>query len=172
MSTRDTARHPLPRIAALRSHGRPARTWRTAPARKAAGAATVPATRRGSQPALAPSGRRPSRSTLMQIKVTGQQIEVTQALRDYVNEKIGRVSRHFEKTIEAHVVLGVEKLKHHAEATIKASQRTIHAEADGIDMYAAIDVLSDKLDTQVRKHKEKLKDHHRAEAQKATRQGA
>lgn len=108
----------------------------------------------------------------MQIKVTGQQIEVTQALRDYVNEKIGRVSRHFEKTIEAHVVLGVEKLQHHAEATIKASQRTIHAEADGIDMYAAIDVLSDKLDTQVRKHKEKLKDHHRAEAQKATRQGA
>ena len=108
----------------------------------------------------------------MQIKVPGQQIEVTQALRDYVNEKIGRVSRHFEKTIQAHVVLGVEKLKHHAEATIKASQRTIHAQADGVDMYAAIDVLSDKLDTQVRKHKEKLKDHHRAQAQKATRQGA
>jgi putative sigma-54 modulation protein len=170
-STRTTARKAAPRRAAPGTRGVAAKTRRPAPARKAAGAAKVPATRRGSQPAPAVTGLRPSRSTPMQVKVTGQQIEVTQALRDYVNEKIGRVSRHFEKTIEAHVVLGVEKLKHHAEATIKASQRTIHAEADGIDMYAAIDVLSDKLDTQVRKHKEKLKDHHRAEAQK-TRPGA
>jgi putative sigma-54 modulation protein len=172
MAARKTASKAAPRKPAAGAAGKAAKTRRPAPARKAAGVAKVPATRRGSQPAPAASGRRPSRSTPMQIKVTGQQIEVTKALRDYVNEKIGRVSRHFEKTIEAHVVLGVEKLKHHAEATIKASQRTIHAEADGVDMYAAIDMLSDKLDTQVRKHKEKLKDHHRAEAQKATRQGA
>ncbi|MCE3003043.1 MAG: ribosome-associated translation inhibitor RaiA [Xanthomonadaceae bacterium] len=107
----------------------------------------------------------------MQIQVSGQQIDVTPALRDYATGKIGRIARHFENTIAASVVLGVEKLKHRAEATLKVSRRTIHAEADGADMYAAIDVLSDKLDGQVRKHKEKLKNHHRAEAQKA-RKGA
>lgn len=107
----------------------------------------------------------------MQIQVSGQQIDVTPALRDYATDKIGRIARHFENTIAASVVLGVEKLKHRAEATIQVSQRTIHAEADGVDMYAAIDVLSDKLDGQVRKHKEKIKDHRRAEAQK-TRKGA
>lgn len=103
----------------------------------------------------------------MQIQVSGQQLEVTPALRDYATDKIGRIARHFEKTIAANIVLGVEKLRHRAEATVKVSQRTIHAVADGDDMYAAIDLLSDKLDGQVRRHKEKLKDHHRSETQKA-----
>lgn len=107
----------------------------------------------------------------MQIQVSGQQIDVTPALRDYATGKIGRIARHFEHAIAASVVLGIEKLKHRAEATLKVSRRTIHAQADGADMYAAIDVLSDKLDGQVRKHKEKIKNHHRAEAQKA-RKGA
>jgi putative sigma-54 modulation protein len=105
----------------------------------------------------------------MQIQVSGQQLDVTPALREYVNGKIGRVARLFDKTFDAHVVLGVEKLKHHAEATIKVSQRTIHAEADGIDMYAAIDMLSDKLDGQIRRHKEKLTDRKRTDARKAAR---
>jgi putative sigma-54 modulation protein len=105
----------------------------------------------------------------MQIQVSGQQIDVTPALRNYVTDKLGRISRHFDKTFDVHVVLGIDKLKHRAEATVKVSQRTIHAEADAIDMYAAIDVLSDKLDGQIRKHKEKLTDHHRAEVQKSRR---
>jgi putative sigma-54 modulation protein len=142
-------------------------------ARKAAAAKAPPAPpkKRTSKPAKAASGPRTTRRSEMQIQVSGQQIDVTPALRDYATDKIGRIARHFENTIAASVVLGVEKLKHRAEATLKVSQRTIHAEAEGVDMYAAIDVLSDKLDGQVRKHKEKLKDHHRAEAQK-TRKGA
>ena len=134
-------------------------------------ASKAPAVKRASKPAKAGDGPRNTRRSEMQIQVSGQQIDVTPALRDYATGKIGRIARHFENTIAASVVLGVEKLKHRAEATIKVSQRTIHAEADGVDMYAAIDVLSDKLDGQVRKHKEKIKDHRRAEAQK-TRKGA
>lgn len=103
----------------------------------------------------------------MQIQVSGQQIDVTPALREYVNDKFDRIARHFDKTFDVHVVLGIEKLKHIAEATVKVSQKTIHAQADAPDMYAAIDVLSDKLDGQIRKHKEKITDHHRAEAQKS-----
>jgi putative sigma-54 modulation protein len=136
--------------------------------RKPAGkASTAPASGRTPKPPKAPAGLRNTRRSEMQIQVSGQQIDITPALRDYATGKIGRIARHFENTIAASVVLGVEKLKHRAEATLKVSRRTIHAEADGADMYAAIDVLSDKLDGQVRKHKEKLKNHHRAEAQKA-----
>jgi putative sigma-54 modulation protein len=103
----------------------------------------------------------------MQIQVSGQQLDVTPALREYVAEKFGRIARPFEKTFDARVVLGIDKLKHRAEATVKVAQRVIHAEADAVDMYAAIDVLSDKLDGQLRKHKEKVTDHRKADAQKA-----
>lgn len=103
----------------------------------------------------------------MQIQVSGHQFEVTSALRQYVTGKFDRIARHFEHLIDVHVILSTEKLRHKAEATITASQKTIHAFADHDDMYAAIDALSDKLDRQVKKHKEKLTDHHRADAQKS-----
>ena len=61
------------------------------------------------------------------------------------------------------VVLHVQKTRHIAEATIHAKGVQLHADAEGADMYAAIDALADKLDRQVLKHKEKLSSHHRAE---------
>ena len=63
-----------------------------------------------------------------------------------------------------HVVLGVEKLRQKADATINLSGTTLHADAEHEDMYAAIDALSDKLDRQIIKYKEKLKDHKRKDA--------
>jgi putative sigma-54 modulation protein len=96
----------------------------------------------------------------MQILVKGHQVEVTPALRDYAVSKFERVSRHFDHLHEFTIVLGVEKLLHKAEATILVSGKTLHADATAVDMYAAIDALVDKVDTQVRKHKEKLTDHH------------
>jgi putative sigma-54 modulation protein len=103
----------------------------------------------------------------MQIQIVGKQVEVTQPIHDYVTSKLERVTRHFDQLIDIHVVLTVEKLKHHAEATVRtAQQKSLHAEADGQDLYAAIDVLTDRLDHQVRKHKEKLTDHHRNESNK------
>jgi putative sigma-54 modulation protein len=105
------------------------------------------------------------RSQAMQIEITGQNVEVTQALRAYVSEKMERVERHFDHLISAHFVLKLEKVDHFAEGTIHVGGRTqpIHADAVSEDMYAAIDLLADKLDRQVRRHKDKVKDHHRNE---------
>jgi putative sigma-54 modulation protein len=103
----------------------------------------------------------------MQMQLSGRTIDVTPALRQYVTEKFERITRHFEHVIDVNVTLGVEKLRHCAEATIMLSHKTIHAEVEAADMYAAIDLLVDKLDSQVRKHKEKLTDHHRADAKQA-----
>jgi putative sigma-54 modulation protein len=101
----------------------------------------------------------------MQITVSGHQVAVTAALKDYVTGKFDRIVRHFEHLHDVTVTLSVEKLLHKAEATLHcAANKTIHADAQGTDMYAAIDALSDKLDRQVKKHKEKLTNHHREDA--------
>ena len=100
----------------------------------------------------------------MQITIRGHQVEITEALRDYCTNKFERITRHFDHLHELSIVLGVEKVLHKAEATMqfsgRKSGRTLYANATATDMYAAIDVLVDKLDKQVRKHKEKLTDHH------------
>lgn len=95
----------------------------------------------------------------MQIEITGHHVEVTGALRDYVNEKFERLERHFERMTDVHVVLNVEKQIQKAEATVHVSGNTLFASAEEQDMYAAIDSLVDKLDRQLLKHKEKLNDH-------------
>ena len=100
----------------------------------------------------------------MQITVTGHQVDVTAALNDYVTNKFERVARHFDHLHELRVILSVEKLLHKAEGTIQLAGskagKVVHADATAADMYAAIDALVDKVDKQVCKHKEKIKDHH------------
>ncbi len=91
----------------------------------------------------------------MQLTLTGHHIDVTPALRGYVEKKLDRVVRHFDHVIDVHCVLTVEKLEHKAEATLGVSGAVIHADA--------IDALADKLDRRMRKHKEKLTDHHAAD---------
>lgn len=94
----------------------------------------------------------------MQIQISGHQIEVTPALRDYIDTKRERLARHYDHLTSLNVVLEVEKnrLAHKAEGTLAAAGRVLHADAVEGDMYAAIDALFDKLDAQVRRHKEKL----------------
>lgn len=99
----------------------------------------------------------------MQINLTGHHVDITSSIRDYVSGKVGRLERHFDHVIDVHVVLTVEKLRHKAEANLLLSGNKIYADAIEEDMYAAIDALIDKLDRQVVKHKEKVKDHHRSE---------
>lgn len=101
----------------------------------------------------------------MNIDLTGHHVELTDALRDYVKEKMTRLERHFDQVIKTHVILQVEKKRHIAEATVQVpgSNGAVHANSEHDDMYAAIDKLVDKLDRQVLKHKEKLTDHHRKE---------
>ncbi len=96
----------------------------------------------------------------MQLNVSGHHIDITDSLRDYVESKIERLERHFDIVSDVHCILTVEKLRHKAEAKVKVNGGTIFAETTEEDMYAAIDGLVDKLDRRVRKHKEKLVDHH------------
>lgn len=101
----------------------------------------------------------------MRTEIHGHQIEVTPALRDYVETRFTRLSRHFEHSMDViRTQLSIDKPHHRAEATISLSGRTLHADADGQDMYAAIDLLADKLDRLLIKHKEKMVDHHRGES--------
>ena len=100
----------------------------------------------------------------MQIETHGQQIEVTPALSDYVDTRFARLARHFEHPCQIRVQLGVDKLEHRAEATVTLPGRTLHADANAVDMYAAIDLLADKLDRLLLKHKERMVDHHRGES--------
>jgi putative sigma-54 modulation protein len=99
----------------------------------------------------------------MQINLTGHHIEITPALRGYVESKFERVERHFDHVTGIHVVLTLEKQRRKAEATIYIAGGNVFADAEHDDMYAAIDALIDKLDRQIRKHKDKLTDHHRAD---------
>ena len=99
----------------------------------------------------------------MQIDLTGQHVEITPPLREYVNSKMERLTRHSTQVLDIHVILSVEKLRHRAEATLRLNGGSVFADATEEDMYAAIDALTDKLDRQVKKHNEKLNDHHRNE---------
>ena len=102
----------------------------------------------------------------MQLNVSGHHVEITDSLRGYVESKIERLERHFDLVSDVHCILTVEKLRHKAEAKVNVNGDTIFAETTEEDMYAAIDGLVDKLDRRVRKHKEKLVDHHARDAQK------
>jgi putative sigma-54 modulation protein len=95
----------------------------------------------------------------MQVSLSGHHVEITESMRNYVNEKIEKLDRHFDKALDIHIVLTVEKLRHKAEATLHVSGSNLHADDVQEDMYAAIDGLIDKLDRQGKKHKEKLKNH-------------
>ena len=95
----------------------------------------------------------------MQITIDGHRVDVTDSIRDYVESKMTRIERHFDQVVDVHVVLGVEKQRQMVEATIHLAGNNIHAHSENDDMYAAIDLLIDKLDRQVKKHKEKLTNH-------------
>lgn len=96
----------------------------------------------------------------MQITVSGHHVDVTPALREYVENKMERIHRHFDNITNTSVILTVEKLIQKAEATVHVAGADLFATAESDDMYAAIDGLADKLDRQVIKHKEKMKGHH------------
>ena len=79
----------------------------------------------------------------MNLQITGHHLEVTPALRDYVNNKLDKVTRHFDHVIDVSVILSVEKLKQKAEVTLHVRGKDIHVESDDTDLYAAVDLLID-----------------------------
>jgi putative sigma-54 modulation protein len=94
----------------------------------------------------------------MNLSVSGHHLEVTAAIRTYVHAKLERVSRHFDHVIDAHVILTVDKLRQKAEVTLHVRGKDLHCECEDADLYAAIDLLADKLDRQVLRYKDKRYD--------------
>ena len=100
----------------------------------------------------------------MNLKISGHHLAITPAIRDYLQEKLAKVSRHFEQVMDIDVILSVDKLDQKVEAKVHLSGKDLFCESIDADMYAAIDGLADKLDRAVLKHKEKLVDHHNQES--------
>lgn len=94
----------------------------------------------------------------MNLKITGLNFDVTEAIKTYVNDKLARINRHADNVISVAITLSVEKVNQKAEADLHLAGKDLHVEAVESDMYAAIDVLMDKLDRAVLKHKEKSGD--------------
>lgn len=100
----------------------------------------------------------------MNLTISGHHLELTPAIREYVQTKLERIKRHFDHVIDVAVILAVEKLpekekRQKAEINLRLRGKDIHVESIAEDLYAAIDLLIDKLDRQVIKHKTKVQDH-------------
>lgn len=91
----------------------------------------------------------------MQLNITGHHVDLTDAMKDYVSSKLQKLERHNDQINNVQVTLLVEKLRHKAEAVMHINGVDIHGNAEQDDMYAAIDLLVDKLDRQILKQKEK-----------------
>jgi len=97
----------------------------------------------------------------MQISITFRHMEATDALRDYVDDKINNLKKYLIKPTEVHVILSVEKFRHRAEIVLLEQNFKASADETTDDMYATIDSAIHKIETQVRKHKQKLQSHHK-----------
>jgi putative sigma-54 modulation protein len=95
----------------------------------------------------------------MNLTVSGHHVVVTPALKAYLHSKLERVARHFDHVIDVSVILTVEKLRQKAEVTVRVPGKDIFVESHGIDLYAVIDALTDKLDRQVLRYKDRIKAH-------------
>lgn len=100
----------------------------------------------------------------MNLLLTGHHVDVSPSLREYVEKKLERIVRHFDQIIDVAVILGVEQpsekeKRQRAEVNLRVKGQVFHLDQYAEDLYAAIDLLFDKLDRQVLKHKGKVKEH-------------
>lgn len=95
----------------------------------------------------------------MNLHITGRNLEVTPPINEYVHSKLGKLSKHFDSVIDAQVILSIVKLKHIAEITLRVAGKDIHCSASEESLYAAIDLLADKVERQVIKYKSKSGNH-------------
>ncbi len=100
----------------------------------------------------------------MNLTISGHHLEVTPSIRDYVQSKLERITRHFDQVINTHVILAIDNLtekekRQKAEINLHLSGKILHVESVAQDLYAAIDLLMDRLDRQVIKYKSIVKDH-------------
>lgn len=96
----------------------------------------------------------------MNVHVSGHHVDVTPAIREYLDDKLSRVKRHFDHIIDIHATFSVERNNQKAALRLHAKGHDFQAEDVESDMYAAIDLVVDKLDKQVLKYKTKNQEHH------------
>lgn len=94
----------------------------------------------------------------MNIQITGKNIELTDAIRSYVEKKVTKVKKYFDQVIDVQVILDVQKNVHIAEILVNAKGVFLKGLEKSEDLYASIDLAIDKIDRQLVKYKEKLKD--------------
>lgn len=94
----------------------------------------------------------------MNINIRGDKIEVTDSIKKYIKEKLSRLDRYFEDSskIDSHVLVRARNGEQVIEVTIPTSRYTLRAEEKNSDLYAAIDLVIDVLERQIRKNKTKL----------------
>src|SRR3989338_2266781 len=97
----------------------------------------------------------------MEIQLTAKQLKITPAISDYVHQKIEKAQKYFDHIVWGQVFLHIEKRAHNAEVVIHAPGQTFRALATAADLYSAVDLASDKIDAQLKKFKERLKDRHK-----------
>lgn len=95
----------------------------------------------------------------MNIMITGRHMEMTDALKAYIETGLGKLKTHFDKVIDVDVVLDVEKRRHIAEINLHANGVRIHGKESSQDMYASVDAVLAKLDKQVKKYKDRINRH-------------
>jgi putative sigma-54 modulation protein len=95
----------------------------------------------------------------MKLQLTGRHVEVTPAIREFVEKKFSKLEKHFDHITSIQVIIDVEKSEHKAEATVLVPGKDLFAHAKSENLYTAIDLLMDKIDAQLLKYKAKLKDH-------------
>lgn len=100
----------------------------------------------------------------MEIQLTAKQLKITPALRDYVQQKMGKAQKYFDHIVWGQAFLFVEKRAHKSEMIVHAPGQTFRAIATAADLYSAIDLASDKIDAQLKKHKERVKIRHKPKA--------
>ncbi|MFY0584223.1 ribosome hibernation-promoting factor, HPF/YfiA family [Cystobacter fuscus] len=96
----------------------------------------------------------------MQLNITFRQFGSSDSLKEYAKEKVERVNKYLDRAGEAHVVLSLERHLHHADITIHSGAWVLRGREKSEDMYASIDSAMDKIEAQLRKYKEKIKNHH------------
>lgn len=95
----------------------------------------------------------------MQIYLTGRNLEVTEALRRYAEEKVGKLHKYLEKITSAHIVLSLQKYRQIAEVTLRVRDLTIRGEESTEDLYSSIDLVVEKLERQLQTYKGKILSH-------------
>lgn len=106
----------------------------------------------------------------MQVSITGRHIELTEPLKNYVQDKLQHLKHSFDQVVDVHVVLSVEKFRQQCEITLQANGITIHGSHETEDMYASIDGAIDKLNRQLKRYRAKLKKHQSEHGQRKGRE--